>query len=57
VRGSEPASYLAVYEIDADDLDAPLAELRSRGSEGRAAMSDVVRLDPPPTVTLYELIE
>ena len=61
VRGGEgdgPAhSYLAIYEIEADDLEAPLAELRARSASGRIKMSDAVQLDPPPVVTFYELIE
>jgi hypothetical protein len=57
VPGSDPASYIAIYEIEADDLAAPLDELRARGTDGRMAMSDVLQMDPPPTVTLYELIE
>ena len=61
VRGGEgdgPAhSYLAIYEIEADDMGAPPAELRARSASGRITMSDALRLDPPPVVTFYELIE
>lgn len=49
--------YLAIYEIDADDLTAPMAELRARSASGQMQMSDVLCLDPPPVVTLYELME
>jgi hypothetical protein len=48
---------MAVYEIEADDLDGPVRELRARSADGRIVMSDVLQLDPPPVVTLYELIE
>ncbi|MGI8329407.1 hypothetical protein ACRYCC_05535 [Actinomadura scrupuli] len=50
-------AYLAVYEIDADDLTSPVKELRARTASGRMRMSDALRLDPPPVVTFYELIE
>ena len=48
--------YLAIYEIDADDLAGPAAELRARSAAGRMHASDALRTDPPPVVTLYQLI-
>jgi hypothetical protein len=62
IRGTDPNSsakdsYLAVYEIEADDLDQPLAELAARSADGRSVMSDALRLSPPPVVTIYELID
>jgi len=50
-------SYLAIYEIDADDLADPVRELRARSAAGQTHTSDALRTDPPPVVTLYELIE
>ena len=54
-----PAShpYLSVYEIDADDLTAPMQELRARSAAGRTTPGVGLRTDPPPVVTLYELME
>jgi hypothetical protein len=49
-------SYLAIYEIDADELTAPAAELRARSEAGRTHGSDALRRDPPPIVTIYELL-
>jgi hypothetical protein len=49
--------YLAIYEIDTDDLADPLEELVTRAGDGRIAMSDVLQLDPPPGLTLYELLD
>jgi hypothetical protein len=46
--------YLAVYEIEADDVSAPLRELRRRSAAGETTRSDALRLDPPPIVGLYE---
>ena len=54
--GAEPA-YLAIYELDADDLTAPLRELSARSASGQTQLSDVLQLDPPPVVTLCELTD
>ena len=50
-------AYLSIYEIEADDLTAPMQELRARSASGEMQISDTMRLDPPPIVTLYELID
>jgi hypothetical protein len=47
-------AYIAVYEIDCDDLEAPMRALRARSSEGRERMTELLELDPPPVVTLCE---
>jgi hypothetical protein len=52
----EPA-YLAIYELDADDLDAPAKELRARRAAGLGTGSDALRTNPPPVVTIYELLD
>jgi hypothetical protein len=61
VHGAEAGpsghAYMAIYEIEADDLTAPMAELRARSASGELHMSDVLQLDPPPVVTVYELME
>jgi hypothetical protein len=49
--------HLAIYEIDADDLTQIGKELGERGSDGRMNMSNAIKLDPPPTVVLFELHE
>jgi len=51
------ASYLAVYELEADDLGQPLAEPSTRSADGRMGRTDALQLSPPPVVTVYELIE
>ncbi|MFC5752234.1 hypothetical protein [Actinomadura rugatobispora] len=56
-EGGAGPSYLAIYEIEADDLAAPLAELRARSISGQIKMSDALQMDPAPVVTFYELIE
>jgi hypothetical protein len=50
-------AYVAIYEIDADDLGAPGQELLARIGNGQVGMSDVLQMDPAPVVTVYELIE
>lgn len=57
-RGDAAApAYLAVYEIDADDLTAPTAELRARSAAGLTHGTSALRLDPPPVVTIYERLD
>ncbi|MGD0700577.1 MAG: hypothetical protein ABSA02_11910 [Trebonia sp.] len=55
-KGQDPA-YLAIYELDADDVRAPLRELGARASSGAIEMSDVLQQDPAPIITLYELTD
>jgi hypothetical protein len=55
--GSDVPAYLAIYEIEADELTAPAAELRARRAAGLTHESGALRLDPPPVVTFYELLE
>ena len=45
--------YLAIYEIDADDLDAVAQEIAARGTDGRMFMSESLEMDPPPQTLLY----
>lgn len=47
---SADGSYLAIYELD--DLGA-VSTLRAR----RTTMSEALCLDPPPVVSVYELLE
>jgi hypothetical protein len=54
--GEEP-TYLAIYELDADDLMAPVRELGARSASGQIQMSDVLQLDPPPVITICELAD
>ena len=53
-----PHRYMAVYELEADDLTAPIAELRSRSASGQLDPNDGrLATTPPPIITVYELIE
>ncbi|WP_106398792.1 DUF4286 family protein [Actinocorallia populi] len=51
--GPEGHTYLAVYELEADDLTAPVKELRARGT----SKNDLPPLGPPPIATIYELLD
>ncbi|OBF80775.1 hypothetical protein A5791_07445 [Mycobacterium sp. 852002-51163_SCH5372311] len=51
VDGDGP--YLALYEIEGDDLQAILDNMRANAR--RLHMSDALQLDPPPVMRLLEV--
>jgi hypothetical protein len=51
-----PLPYLALYEIDTDDLASIPRELSARASNGTFDMGDSIQLDPPPVTVIYEQI-
>jgi hypothetical protein len=53
----EAPTYLTVYEIEADDLMAPIKEWRTRSASGTTTGTDSLRLDPPPVVAFYQQID
>lgn len=53
VDGDGP--FVAIYEIEADDLQAAVAALSQAAQGGDINMSDAMRMDPPPSVRLLEL--
>jgi len=55
--GPSQHAYLAVYELEADDLTAPVRELRARSASGGTTKRDLPPLGPPPVVTIYELLD
>ena len=46
--------YLAIYEVEADDLQGAVGALGAAVQSGDVRMSDVIALDPPPSLTIYE---
>jgi hypothetical protein len=54
--GGDSAPYLAIYEIEADDLEAAQASLGAAAASGDLRMSDVLAMDPVPVLALYEQI-
>jgi hypothetical protein len=55
--GPEGHPYVAVYELEADDLGGVLGEIASRAMDGRMNMSDALAMDPPPSMVIYELMD
>ena len=49
--------YVAVYELEADDLGGVIRDLASRAMDGRMKMSGAMEMDPPPSMVIYELID
>jgi hypothetical protein len=49
-------TYLAIYDIEADDLMAARAEMGSAVQAGKVVMSDTVRSEPRSTYLVYEQI-
>jgi hypothetical protein len=47
-------NYLAIYDIDADDLMTARAEMASAVQAGKVIMSDTIRSDPRSTYLIYE---
>jgi len=47
--------FVAVYDVEADDLRQVMRELNTALSEGRMNMSPAIQMDPPPTMRLLEL--
>lgn len=56
-KPGEAPAYLAIYEIEADEVTAPVQEMRARAKAGKQTPSDAITLDPPPVVTLYEQLD
>jgi hypothetical protein len=55
---ADKPGYLAIYELEADDLTEPLAARRERRAQGLTApTSDALATDPPAAMTIYELLE
>lgn len=49
---SGDGSFIALYEIEADDLEAVRASMGARARSGRMSKPVAVQSDPPPTVRL-----
>lgn len=47
--------YVAVYELEMDDLSQVMKILAEASSSGRMPVSDAMQMDPPPTVRVLEL--
>ncbi|WP_405146795.1 hypothetical protein OG308_24310 [Nocardia salmonicida] len=47
--------YVAVYDMEAEDLAVALAGLYAAAENGDIQLSDALQLDPPPTIRLLKL--
>jgi hypothetical protein len=54
VIGADGPVYVAVYDIEADDITTPVKELSARSASGQHTRSSVLATDPPPVVTIAE---
>lgn len=52
--GPDGPVYVAVYDIEADDIMTPVKELGARSASGQHSMSDALATDPPPVITIAE---
>jgi hypothetical protein len=57
VNGDRSYPYLAVYDLDADDLDTVVDELRRRMVDGTIHPTDALERTPPPRTSIYEVYE
>jgi hypothetical protein len=49
--------YLAIYELEGDDLGQILKELRQRGANGELRRNDAIERSPAPLTTVYQVRE
>jgi hypothetical protein len=54
---SGASTYIALYELDADDLGKVFEEIAAQSMDGRIQMSDALSMDPPPVPVIYELLD
>ena len=52
---NDDGPYVAMYEIEGDDLQAILQGMLEVAGGGGFRMSDAMQADPPPTIRLLEL--
>jgi hypothetical protein len=55
-RGGPGEGHLVDTGVEADDLTAPVKELRARSASGRTTGNGLPP-GPPPVVTIYELLD
>ncbi|HEX5365338.1 MAG TPA: hypothetical protein VFW63_01575 [Acidimicrobiales bacterium] len=53
----DPPAYVAIYDLDTDDLGSVMVELGKAFGDGRIHMSDAIQMDPAPDIAVYELME
>jgi len=53
---SPDGASVAIYEIEADDVDAAVQGLFEAAGSGKLQMSDSLQTDPPPTMKTLKLV-
>jgi hypothetical protein len=48
--------YIAIYELDCDDLDAVVQRLGELGTSGKMSSLEFLSMDPPPIPRVYREI-
>jgi hypothetical protein len=48
--------YIAIYELDSDDLDAVVQRLGELGASGKMSSLEFLSMDPPPIPRVYREI-
>jgi hypothetical protein len=48
--------YIAIYELDCDDLDAVVRRLGELGTSGKMSSLEFLSMDPPPIPRVYREI-
>ncbi|MBW8826910.1 MAG: hypothetical protein JF603_11250 [Acidobacteria bacterium] len=48
--------YCAVYEMESDDLNETVSGMMKAIGAGELHMTDALKVDPPPTMLLYEVV-
>jgi hypothetical protein len=51
------SDYLAIYQLEADDLSSVLENMTVQAQKGHMTMSDALGMDPPPVPVIYTLID
>lgn len=49
-------TYLALYEVEADDLQAAHAQLLAAAEQGELPLSEALQMEPAPVVQMYQQI-
>lgn len=52
----EEGPYVALYELEAEDLGAVINDLMTAATDGTLDMSEALQLDPMPTIRVLETI-
>jgi hypothetical protein len=52
-----PPTYLAVYDVEADDVMDAVRAIRNRPKTHDPVMREVLQMDPPPVITIYEELD